>query len=286
MAPSAVLGGALLAGVAVLAAVLAVFSSDYVVLVTFRILEYAALAQAWNLLAGYGGLVSLGSAAFIGLGMYGMAKLVDRGGFGGDSRRSCSAAACRCRLRGARQPGALPAPRPLLRDRTLVLAQALRSGCSTGTTSASTGRPACSSPTPPPPRGSSTTWRSSSLRPPRPCSPSCCAPGSASGCARSGTTRTPRSRWASGRSRSSSWAFVISGFVMGARRRPAGRLPREDRARRGVRAQLDGRHRHDRDHRRHRHRNRPARRRPLRDLARRAARRPPRDCTSPSPARS
>lgn len=76
VAPSALLGGVLLIGAAVLAGLLPLFSSDYVVLVTFRILEYAALAQAWNLLAGYGGLVSLGSAAFIGIGMYGMSKLV------------------------------------------------------------------------------------------------------------------------------------------------------------------------------------------------------------------
>jgi len=76
VAPSASLGGALLIGAALLAGLLPLFSSDYVVLVSFRILEYAALAQAWNLLAGYGGLVSLGSAAFIGIGMYGMSKLV------------------------------------------------------------------------------------------------------------------------------------------------------------------------------------------------------------------
>jgi branched-chain amino acid transport system permease protein len=73
---SSVLGAALLTGVVVLALLLPSVSSEYVVLVGFRILEYAALAQAWNLLAGYGGLVSLGSAAFIGIGMYGMAKLV------------------------------------------------------------------------------------------------------------------------------------------------------------------------------------------------------------------
>jgi branched-chain amino acid transport system permease protein len=36
----------------------------------FTFLIYATLAEAWNLLAGYGGLVSLGSAAFIGTGAY------------------------------------------------------------------------------------------------------------------------------------------------------------------------------------------------------------------------
>jgi branched-chain amino acid transport system permease protein len=75
LAPSQLLTVAALAGGAILVGVLPSLSSDYVVLVSFRIFEYAALAQAWNLLAGYGGLVSLGSAAFIGIGMYGMAKL-------------------------------------------------------------------------------------------------------------------------------------------------------------------------------------------------------------------
>lgn len=36
----------------------------------YRTLQLIALAAAWNLLAGYTGLVSLGSAAFIGLGAY------------------------------------------------------------------------------------------------------------------------------------------------------------------------------------------------------------------------
>lgn len=41
--------------------------------VGFRILQLGALAAAWNLAAGYTGLVSLGSAAFFGLGVYTMA---------------------------------------------------------------------------------------------------------------------------------------------------------------------------------------------------------------------
>jgi branched-chain amino acid transport system permease protein len=41
--------------------------------VGFRILQLGALATAWNLIAGYTGLVSLGSAAFFGLGVYTMA---------------------------------------------------------------------------------------------------------------------------------------------------------------------------------------------------------------------
>jgi branched-chain amino acid transport system permease protein len=38
--------------------------------IAFRVMLYIALAEAWNLMAGYGGLVSLGSAAFIGVGAY------------------------------------------------------------------------------------------------------------------------------------------------------------------------------------------------------------------------
>jgi branched-chain amino acid transport system permease protein len=43
--------------------------------VGYRVLQFGALATAWNLLAGYGGLVCLGSAAFIGLGAYTAAQV-------------------------------------------------------------------------------------------------------------------------------------------------------------------------------------------------------------------
>ena len=42
----------------------------YYVEVGFRLLLLIVLAEAWNLLAGYGGLVSLGSSSFFGLGCY------------------------------------------------------------------------------------------------------------------------------------------------------------------------------------------------------------------------
>lgn len=51
------------------------FTDRYIQLVGFDVFLLAALAQAWNLLAGYGGLVSLGSAAFVGIGSYTAAKL-------------------------------------------------------------------------------------------------------------------------------------------------------------------------------------------------------------------
>jgi branched-chain amino acid transport system permease protein len=44
--------------------------SDYAMQIGFRIMLYVVLAEAWNLLAGYCGLVSLGSASFVGIGAY------------------------------------------------------------------------------------------------------------------------------------------------------------------------------------------------------------------------
>ena len=43
----------------------------------YRALQLLTLATAWNVLAGYGGQVSLGTAAFVGLGAYAMAVLVN-----------------------------------------------------------------------------------------------------------------------------------------------------------------------------------------------------------------
>ncbi|MBD8893396.1 branched-chain amino acid ABC transporter permease [Roseibium litorale] len=43
---------------------------NYEVEIAYRLMLYICLAEAWNLLAGYGGLVSLGSAAFVGVGAY------------------------------------------------------------------------------------------------------------------------------------------------------------------------------------------------------------------------
>jgi branched-chain amino acid transport system permease protein len=44
--------------------------SEYALELGFRVMVYLVLAEAWNLLAGYGGLVSLGTASFVGLGAY------------------------------------------------------------------------------------------------------------------------------------------------------------------------------------------------------------------------
>lgn len=50
-------------------------AGDYVLQVGYLVLQLAALGTAWNLLAGYTGMVSLGSAAFVGIGVYTVAEL-------------------------------------------------------------------------------------------------------------------------------------------------------------------------------------------------------------------
>jgi branched-chain amino acid transport system permease protein len=47
--------------------------NDYLMQVFFRIALFAALGLAWNLVGGYAGQLSLGHAAFFGLGAYGLA---------------------------------------------------------------------------------------------------------------------------------------------------------------------------------------------------------------------
>jgi branched-chain amino acid transport system permease protein len=69
-----------LAGAAMAAAFLpAVLRNDYLLQVAFRIVLFAALGLAWNLVGGYGGQLSLGHAAFFGLGAYGFTLLTAGG---------------------------------------------------------------------------------------------------------------------------------------------------------------------------------------------------------------
>ncbi|MCB1449229.1 MAG: branched-chain amino acid ABC transporter permease [Nitratireductor sp.] len=56
------------------------FASRSLIQDMFFILTMLVLAQFWNLLAGYGGLVSIGQQAFVGLGAYAMFGLVVLGG--------------------------------------------------------------------------------------------------------------------------------------------------------------------------------------------------------------
>jgi branched-chain amino acid transport system permease protein len=51
------------------------FPQPWLINMAFFVLMYAALAQAWNVLGGYSGYVSLGHAAFFGLGAYAEAIL-------------------------------------------------------------------------------------------------------------------------------------------------------------------------------------------------------------------
>src|SRR6185437_7235497 len=48
-------------------------SNNYLLQVAFRITLFAALGLAWNLVGGYAGQLSLGHAAFFGMGAYGLA---------------------------------------------------------------------------------------------------------------------------------------------------------------------------------------------------------------------
>jgi branched-chain amino acid transport system permease protein len=57
----------------------AIVHNDYLLQVFFRIVLFAALGLAWNLVGGYAGQLSLGHAAFFGVGAYGLAMLTARG---------------------------------------------------------------------------------------------------------------------------------------------------------------------------------------------------------------
>ncbi len=61
---------AVLVAIVILLAVAPLFISRSLIQDLFFVLTMIALAQCWNLLAGYGGLVSVGQQAFVGLGAY------------------------------------------------------------------------------------------------------------------------------------------------------------------------------------------------------------------------
>jgi len=73
---------ALAAGLLIVFLALALLSgwfSDYALELGGRVLLLMTLAEAWNLLAGYGGLVSLGTASFVGVGAYVLVGVMNRG---------------------------------------------------------------------------------------------------------------------------------------------------------------------------------------------------------------
>jgi branched-chain amino acid transport system permease protein len=53
--------------------------SDYTLQILFRVFLFAALGLAWNLVGGYAGQLSLGHAAYFGVGAYGLALLSKTG---------------------------------------------------------------------------------------------------------------------------------------------------------------------------------------------------------------
>src|SRR5215510_2088764 len=68
---------ALLAAIALVAPL--IVHNDYLMQVFFRIILFAALGLAWNLVGGYAGQLSLGHVAFFGVGAYGLAMFTARG---------------------------------------------------------------------------------------------------------------------------------------------------------------------------------------------------------------
>ena len=71
------LGAVVIASLFALGAVFPHLLSDYALQIGFRTMLYIVLAEAWNLLAGYCGLVSLGSACFVGIGAYVLVGLLN-----------------------------------------------------------------------------------------------------------------------------------------------------------------------------------------------------------------
>ena len=57
-----------------------VFQANWVVNIAVFTMMYASLATAWNLLGGYSGYISLGNAAFFGVGAYAIANLFPTSG--------------------------------------------------------------------------------------------------------------------------------------------------------------------------------------------------------------
>lgn len=75
-------GLALFGGLALVGSQATAAFTPYQLDVATTLLAFIALAQAWNILAGYGGQVSLGVSAFVGTGAYAAALLELHGGVG------------------------------------------------------------------------------------------------------------------------------------------------------------------------------------------------------------
>jgi branched-chain amino acid transport system ATP-binding protein len=77
-----ILIAALVVAVVIAAALVPGYTGQYGLLVAFQIVQLAALAQAWSLMTGYGGIVSLAVAAFVGVGSYATAEVASQVGWG------------------------------------------------------------------------------------------------------------------------------------------------------------------------------------------------------------
>lgn len=75
------IAGLAVAALVVLGLAAPAFASRGLIQDLFFILTMLTLAQLWNLLAGYGGLVSVGNQAFVGIGAYAMFAAVILGGW-------------------------------------------------------------------------------------------------------------------------------------------------------------------------------------------------------------
>src|SRR3954453_4967496 len=73
---------ALLAVVLAVLAIAPVFANDYLLTVLILILYFAYTGQAWNILMGFAGQLSLGHALYVGLGAYASAALYVHFGIG------------------------------------------------------------------------------------------------------------------------------------------------------------------------------------------------------------
>src|SRR3954471_23845076 len=73
---------ALLAVVLAILVIAPVFANDYLLTVLIIILYFAYTGQAWNILMGFAGQLSLGHALYVGLGAYATAALYVHFGIG------------------------------------------------------------------------------------------------------------------------------------------------------------------------------------------------------------
>src|SRR5262245_25939152 len=75
-------GLALLAILLIAALIAPFFASDYLLTVLILILYFAYTGQAWNIMMGFAGQLSLGHALYVGLGAYAAAALYVHFGIG------------------------------------------------------------------------------------------------------------------------------------------------------------------------------------------------------------